>query len=57
MCIKKWLRLKNVCPLCHRPVFKEDENGEKAENGANPNPDQNQNAMLFDMDDLDDMDF
>ena len=20
-CIKKWLRLKNVCPLCHRPVF------------------------------------
>ena len=21
-CIKKWLQLKNVCPLCHRKVFK-----------------------------------
>lgn len=54
MCIKKWLRLKNVCPLCHRPVFKEDD---KPPSEENPNLDQNQNPMLFDMDDLDDLDF
>ena len=22
-CIKTWLQLKNVCPLCHAPVFKD----------------------------------
>lgn len=54
MCIKKWLRLKNVCPLCHRPVFKEDG---RSSAEPNENVDPNQNAMMFDMDDLDDLDF
>jgi len=56
MCIKKWLRLKNVCPLCHRPVFKEDKptQDEEAEHADDII---NQNAMLFDDDFDDDLDF
>jgi len=46
-CIKKWLRLKNVCPLCHRPVFTNT-----SQSGA-PEDDQNQNALILDNDDDD----
>ena len=49
-CIKKWLRLKNVCPLCHRQVFKSDrargtntENGDENADGDVPAEDMNQN--------------
>ncbi|CAG5114343.1 Oidioi.mRNA.OKI2018_I69.chr2.g8402.t1.cds [Oikopleura dioica] len=46
LCIKKWLRLKNVCPLCHRPVFTS-----ASQPGASD--DQNQNALILDNDDDD----
>ena len=36
-CIKKWLRLKNVCPLCHRQVFKSDR--ARGGNGVPPDGD------------------
>lgn len=49
-CIKKWLRLKNVCPLCHRQVFKSDrargtnpENGDENAEGDVAAEDMNQN--------------
>ena len=49
-CIKKWLRLKNVCPLCHRQVFKSDrargtntDNGEENADGDVVAEDMNQN--------------
>ena len=56
MCIKKWLRLKNVCPLCHRPVFKEDRPN-RNEDADHADDIINQNAMLFDEDFDDDLDF
>jgi len=43
-CIKKWLQLKNVCPLCHRKVFK-DKNSTEEENPAGE-PDANDNEEL-----------
>ena len=53
-CIKKWLRLKNVCPLCHRQVFRgdNDQNGENQAEGHQADVNQNdQNQFFGDFDD------
>ena len=42
-CIKTWLQLKNVCPLCHAPVFKDRHHPAKADDD---------DAAEADMDDL-----
>jgi len=57
LCIKKWLRLKNVCPLCHRPVFKSETPPADTENENQQDPNQNIFAE-FDFDEgLDELDF
>lgn len=50
-CIKKWLQLKNVCPLCHRPVFKSATGGRSGEGADADGDDMNQNEPNV-MDDL-----